>query len=226
MRAIALPVEAAVRTLPEQIAASVGEAIVQGLLPPGARILEQALSDRFLVSRGPVREALRILGNEGLVVILPRRGAQVTNLTTAEVEDIFDIRASLLGLAARRVGERQDAATIAGFRAGVADLTAAIADVERYVAVTYRLSLLLADGSRNARLRGMLLSLARQTLRYTRLGLSSLDRRQQSLRLWRRLQRHLTRGEALEAEAAARSLVVESRDHAIRLLAADHTSVR
>ena len=59
-------------TVPEQIAASVGERIISGALPPRARILEQELAAEFAVSRGPVRDAVRILEREGLVTILAR----------------------------------------------------------------------------------------------------------------------------------------------------------
>lgn len=72
-------------TVPEQIAASVGERIISGALPPRARILEQELAAEFAVSRGPVRDAVRILEREGLVTILARRGAVVTDLSATEV---------------------------------------------------------------------------------------------------------------------------------------------
>ena len=67
------------------------------------RIMEQALAAEFAVSRGPVREALRILERDGLVTILPRRGALVSDLSIAEVKEIFDIRAMLNGLRASMV---------------------------------------------------------------------------------------------------------------------------
>ena len=67
--------------------------------------MEQAVSAEFAVSRGPVREALRLLESDGLVTILPRRGAQVTTLSTEEVREIFDIRASLNGLRDRQIAE-------------------------------------------------------------------------------------------------------------------------
>src|SRR6185295_15358913 len=60
-------------SLPEQIAERVGNAIIRGNYEPGARIQEQALADQFHVSRGPVREALRILERDGLVRIHARR---------------------------------------------------------------------------------------------------------------------------------------------------------
>jgi DNA-binding GntR family transcriptional regulator len=68
-------------TVSEQIASRVGERILSGQLAPGVRIGEQELADEFKVSRGPVRDALRILEREGLATLLARRGAIVTDLS-------------------------------------------------------------------------------------------------------------------------------------------------
>src|SRR5258708_20265816 len=86
------PAGAQMLSLPEQIAAQLADRIVAGAYAPGQRIMEQALAAEFAVSRGPVREALRILERDGLVTILPRRGALVSDLSVAEVKEIFDIR--------------------------------------------------------------------------------------------------------------------------------------
>ena len=59
------------QSLPEQIAARLSERIVSGTYTPGQRVMEQAVAEEFEVSRGPVREALRLLEKEGLVMILP-----------------------------------------------------------------------------------------------------------------------------------------------------------
>ena len=83
--------------------------ITAGTYPPGQRIMEQALAAEFGVSRGPVRDALRLLEKDGLVTILPRRGAQVTKLTIQEVREIFDIRVALNGLRDRgSLGAQED----------------------------------------------------------------------------------------------------------------------
>ena len=92
-------------SLPEQIAAQLASRITAGAYAPGQRILEQALAAEFGVSRGPVRDALRLLEKDGLVTILARRGAQVTKLTIQEVREIFDIRVALNGLRDRGIAE-------------------------------------------------------------------------------------------------------------------------
>jgi DNA-binding GntR family transcriptional regulator len=90
-------------TVSEQIAARVGDRILSGAMPPGARIGEQELADEFAVSRGPIREALRILEREGLATLLPRRGAIVTELSADELRELLEIRAGLFEMVVRKI---------------------------------------------------------------------------------------------------------------------------
>jgi DNA-binding transcriptional regulator YhcF (GntR family) len=90
-------------SLAEQLAAQIGDRIVGDLYKPGARVIEQELADEFKVSRGPVRDALRILEREGLVAIHARRGAQVTELSEQEVAEVFEVRAALLRIVSERL---------------------------------------------------------------------------------------------------------------------------
>lgn len=90
-----------VKTLPEQIADELGAAIGRGEYSDGDRLGEQEISDRFGVSRGPVREALRILVMRDLAVIYPRRGAFVTGVSLDSLIDLFNIRSVFMGLACR-----------------------------------------------------------------------------------------------------------------------------
>ena len=79
--------------------------IVQRVYGPGDRLGEVELADRLGVSRTPVREALQRLAADGLVEIVPRRGARVVELTTDELEHIFELRARVEGMAARRAAD-------------------------------------------------------------------------------------------------------------------------
>jgi DNA-binding GntR family transcriptional regulator len=207
-------------SLPEQIAERIGNAIIQGGYEPGARIQEQDVADQFQVSRGPVREALRILERDGLVQIHARRGAQVTQLNVGEVNDLFELRISLIGLAARLAAERRDPDFMVGFRAGVDRLSeiAKQGDADAYVSAVYRHNLLLAEGSGNRFLRNMVFALAHQTLRYARLGLSTPKRRAQSARNWRVVLAAVQGNDPKAAQEAAEKLVRDSRDTAVKLL--------
>lgn len=75
--------------------------IITGEILPGTRLVEDRLAVRLGVSRNPVREALQTLSGEGFVDILPRRGAVVARVTTAQAEEMFDVRMALESLAAR-----------------------------------------------------------------------------------------------------------------------------
>ncbi|WP_309065248.1 GntR family transcriptional regulator [Microbacterium sp.] len=81
-------------------------AIVTGELSPGAWLKERELSERFDVSRIPVRQALQRLESEGFVVTTPNRGAKVTPVTRADIEDLFDARLCIEPFAVRRAAER------------------------------------------------------------------------------------------------------------------------
>jgi DNA-binding GntR family transcriptional regulator len=78
------------------------QAIVEGRYRAGQRLIEKNLGEEFQVSRTPVREALRALESEGLVVSLPNKGAIVRSLSAQDVYDIYDLRVRLESLAAER----------------------------------------------------------------------------------------------------------------------------
>jgi DNA-binding GntR family transcriptional regulator len=82
--------------------------ILDGSLRPGERLVEDRLSAELGVSRVPVREALRGLSVEGLVTLLPRRGATVVEITPETVAELVEVRALLEGLNARLAAQRHD----------------------------------------------------------------------------------------------------------------------
>lgn len=210
------------RSLAEQIAARLSERIVSGEYTPGQRIMEQALAAEFSVSRGPVREALRLLEKDGLVTILARRGALVTQLSIDEVREIFDVRAMLNGLRDRLIAEHPDRARIlARLEPEVEALTRYARDAkhaEAYVDTVFRLNRILTDAAGSRRLKTILASLALQTLRYSQLGLSTPERRRQSVQHWQKLLKAIREGDGAAAERIARQRVIDSRDAAIRML--------
>lgn len=87
------------RTLSEQVYQSLRADILSGRLPPRTEMSEVALADSFGTSRGPVREAIRRLWAEGLVLERPRRGAVVASLSKKDFEDAYQVRSGLEVLA-------------------------------------------------------------------------------------------------------------------------------
>lgn len=94
------------KPLREVIFNSLREAIIIGELRPGERLMEVQLADKMGVSRTPVREAIRKLELEGLVDMIPRKGAHVAELSVKDIMDVLEVRASLDGLATALAAER------------------------------------------------------------------------------------------------------------------------
>ncbi|MCR4436497.1 MAG: GntR family transcriptional regulator [Clostridiales bacterium] len=92
--------------LREVIFNTLRDAIIVGELKPGERLMEVKLAEKMGVSRTPVREAIRKLELEGLVDILPRKGAHVADLSIKDIVDVLEIRASLDSLATSLAAEK------------------------------------------------------------------------------------------------------------------------
>jgi DNA-binding GntR family transcriptional regulator len=88
------------KPLREIVFTTMREAIINGDFKPGQRLMEVQLAEQMGVSRTPVREAIRKLELEGLVVMVPRKGAYVAGLSSEDVKEVLEIRAVLEGLAA------------------------------------------------------------------------------------------------------------------------------
>lgn len=94
------------KPLREIVFESLREAIIKGELEPGKRLMEIQLAQKMGVSRTPIREAIRQLELEGLVIMEPRRGAYVAGLSMEDVTNVLEIRGALEGLAASLAAQR------------------------------------------------------------------------------------------------------------------------
>lgn len=88
------------------VAESIEDMILGGELVPGSKLNEMALAQRFGISRGPLREALRLLEESGLIRQEKNRGAHVRKIALSEAADIYDVRAGLDATAGRLLAER------------------------------------------------------------------------------------------------------------------------
>jgi DNA-binding GntR family transcriptional regulator len=93
-------------SLPVYLAERIADEIETNALKPGERLSEEAIAKRFGVSRAPVREALRLLAQEEIVAIEPRRGARVRSYSRAELSEMFEMRAVLYGLGVELFAQR------------------------------------------------------------------------------------------------------------------------
>jgi DNA-binding GntR family transcriptional regulator len=110
----------------ERVCRGIVEALYSGTMVPGQRLIENELAERFASGRSYVREALQRLENDGVISIVPFRGARVREFSAKEVNNINLIQASLFALAARHAADR------IGDTGNLAILDSAMADVEEY----------------------------------------------------------------------------------------------
>jgi DNA-binding GntR family transcriptional regulator len=215
------------RTVPEQIVDHVSTAIINGEYRGGERIREQELATLYGVSRGPVREAIRALEQRGLVNFFPRRGAYVIEVTLDTVIEIFNVRAVLMGLAARELARRKDHDLVSELEVAIADLDrlakARSTPPDQFARAVARCGGLIAARGGNRYLARLL----RHQLDHTLWGLiwreRPLDfftpRRQLSAaEEWKNLARALAVGQDVAAEYALRSIFFNARDAAIATL--------
>jgi len=94
------------RPLRDIVFETLKDAIVKQDLKPGERLMEIQLADEMGVSRTPVREAIRRLEQEGLVVMMPRKGAYVAGISMKDIHDVYEVRSALEVLAVELAAER------------------------------------------------------------------------------------------------------------------------
>ncbi|HEY1976150.1 MAG TPA: GntR family transcriptional regulator [Candidatus Baltobacteraceae bacterium] len=118
-----------------RVATVLRERIARGELRPGSRLIELDISRELGVSRSPVREALLHLAEEGLVEILPYRGAMVVPLDKVRLTELLEFRLALEHFALERLVERSDRSEIARLRERVEPLRAAISSGDRQATI-------------------------------------------------------------------------------------------
>ena len=137
--------------LREQVLAELRRRIVDGDYPPGQRLTEERLAADFGVSRNPVREALRIVEADGLITMMPRKGAVVATPDASSVADLFAVRSSLETVAARMAAERATTQDVAALRSLLDGARAATErdDLSRVAQLNSALHLAVIDISGN-----------------------------------------------------------------------------
>ena len=166
------------KPLRELVFENIREAIINGHLKPGERLMEIQLAEELGVSRTPVREAIRKLELEGFVVMIPRKGAYVTDITIKDIVDVFELRWALEALAAELAAERATEEEIEQMERHLLELAKVIEeqDVKKIVEIDTRFHETIYTASRNKRL-GQILSLLGELIqRYRTLTLSKSER--------------------------------------------------
>ena len=168
----------------EQVAERLRSRIFAHELAPGGWIDEQALAVEYGISRTPLREALKVLASEGLVVLKPRRGCYVTELSEQDIDEVFPVMAVLEGRVAEEAARRASGADLARLAAIHDELEthAAANDADRFFEANQRFHTALQEIAGNRYL-AQLIDDARKVIKLTR---------RDSLRLDGRLRQSLT----------------------------------
>ena len=177
------------KPLREIVFESLREAIINGHLKPGERMMEIQLADEMGVSRTPVREAIRKLELEGFVVMIPRKGAYVAGISLKDIADVFEIRAALESLAAALAAERiteEELEALERSLVKVAECTEAN-DLEALITVDTDFHDILYKASRNERLVQIVSNLREQIQRFRMTSLSQPGRMKVALEEHRNL---------------------------------------
>ncbi len=185
---------------------SIRDAILQGSLLPGQRLVESAIAAQLNLSRGPVRDALRQLAVEGLVAIVPRRGTFVSQLSGVDIQEISTLRGAIEGLAARLLAEEHDEETIKQLEVLLEEM-AEVGDEDpvRFAALDLEFHETLARRSGHRRLYQSWRNLRTQIWMFIReTRLSKLGSAESTREVHESIVRAIVAGDSAEAERATR----------------------
>ena len=144
------------------------QAILTGELKPGERLMEIHLANRLGVSRTPIREAIRKLELEGLVTMIPRRGAEVAQITEKSMKDVLEVRRTLDALSAELACERITQEEEEALKKACQDFEDAVKTKDAKVIAKADVALhdIIAAATGNQRLIQLINNLAEQMYRY------------------------------------------------------------
>lgn len=164
----------AFQTRQEVVVSRLREAILRGSFAPGERLDQKEISERLKVSRSPVREALRTLAAEGLVEVIPHRGAVVAELSPDELEEIVAIRSVLEGMAARLAVPKMDVEHLKTLESILKELSQTT-DLDRWIVLNHRFHETIYQLSNRRRLLALIENLRNTITPYMRQYIASSD---------------------------------------------------
>lgn len=152
------------KPLRELVCENIRQAIIDGTFSPGERLMEIQLADEMGVSRTPVREAIRKLELEGFVVMIPRRGTYVADISIRDITEIYEIRTCLDVLSAGLAAERITDEELEALNRLLVEIGQHIAEnnMEKIVEADTAFHDILYQASRNERLRSIINNLREQ----------------------------------------------------------------
>ncbi|MGQ9367918.1 GntR family transcriptional regulator [Azospirillum sp. ST 5-10] len=194
-------------SLHEEAVARLRDLIIEGALRPGERLNERELCEQFGISRTPLREALKVMANEGLVVLLPNRGARVTRLTRRDIQDMFHVMGALEALSGELACRRVSEDAVAEIRALHYEMLAAYArrDRREYFRLNQAIHAAILAAADNPVLTTMYASLAARIRRVRYMANMEQERWDQAVREHEQILDALTRRDATRLAAELRA---------------------
>lgn len=191
--------------LREVVCETLRDAVRRGILQPGERLMEIQLAEDLGVSRTPVREAIRKLEMEGYVIMMPRRGTYVADLSIRDINEVFEIRTSLESLASGLAAERINEEELEKLQRLLVEIGAYIksGDMESIVRTDTEFHDLLYQASRNTRLVGIISNLREQLTRFRTTSMSFPGRLKATLEEHRKIVEAIAQGDEKAARKAA-----------------------
>ena len=208
--------------LREVVCETLRDAIRKGILKPGERLMEIQLAEELGVSRTPVREAIRKLELEGYVIMMPRRGTYVANLSIRDVNEVFEIRTSLDSLASGLAAERITDEELERLQRLLVLIGGYIEtnNMDKIVETDTEFHDLLYQASRNTRLVGIIFNLREQLTRFRATSMSFPGRLKATLEEHRRIVEAIAQGDVKEAQLAAEDHMEKSEQTLLKSMEA------
>ena len=191
--------------LREVVCETLRDAVRRGVLKPGERLMEIQLAEELGVSRTPVREAIRKLEMEGYVIMMPRRGTYIADLSIRDINEVFEIRTSLESLASGLAAERITEDELEKLQRLLVQIGTHIksGDMESIVRTDTEFHDLLYQASRNTRLVGIISNLREQLTRFRTTSMSFPGRLKATLEEHRNIVEAIAQGDEKAARKAA-----------------------
>ncbi len=198
--------------------------IHQGLLTPGERLIEIQLANRLGVSRTPIREAIRMLELEGLVVMLRRRGAVVSNITRKNLNDVLEVRISMEKFATGLACERITSEQLSGLEEAEALFVEAVNrdDITLMATRDKEFHDLIFKATGNDVILKLIANMQEQMYRYRLEYLKDRDAHRTLIEEHEEIVRSLKNGDKKRAEEMAVIHVEEQRKYILKLIGDEH----
>ncbi len=207
-------------TLTAIVREKIEQMILGGQIKAGERLTESALAGQLNVSRGPIREATRLLAEAGLVTMVRNRGAFVREVSLEDILHVYDVRAGLARVAGRLAAMRATSDQIAELKALLEGMESArvVRDTDTYIEINRRFHAKIVESTANPRLIDFHQTTERELFLFTRRGVLGPRRLDRSNREHELILEALAKGDELGAARAFENHVLTGKQRMLDTL--------